>query len=242
MNTDKQKGVSLIITFFIMIIILSVVLSISILLYSEIKVIRNIGNSVVGFYAADSGIEKVLYYDKQVLPPLSEDQATGKTTYVKTGLCSIFSLTNPDGSISSNYCTSVHDHSADESIYCDPLPGDAIPVITGNDCDPSTCTDCEISFGTSFGNGATYTTTAKVYPSGSSSIFEIESKGNFRDAGRQIEALNTSILPKDVIQIENACMTPQPPSYSQGEPFFISADVSATSSTDRIGTVTAIIK
>ena len=32
-----------------------------------IKVIRNIGNSVVSFFAADSGVEKVLYYDRQVL-------------------------------------------------------------------------------------------------------------------------------------------------------------------------------
>ncbi len=63
---EKQKGVSLIITFFIMIIILAVVLSVSLLLYGEIKVIRNIGNSMVSLYAADSGIEKVLYYDRQV--------------------------------------------------------------------------------------------------------------------------------------------------------------------------------
>ena len=68
MLNNLQKGVSLIISFFIMVIILSVVLSVSALLYSEIKVIRNIGNSVVSFYAADSGIEKLIYYDRKVLP------------------------------------------------------------------------------------------------------------------------------------------------------------------------------
>lgn len=62
----NEKGVALIITFFIMIIILAVTLSISSILYSEIKILRNIGSSVVAFYAADSGIEKVLYYDRQV--------------------------------------------------------------------------------------------------------------------------------------------------------------------------------
>ena len=35
------------------------------LLYSEIKIIRNIGNSVAAFYTAESGVEKVLYYDRK---------------------------------------------------------------------------------------------------------------------------------------------------------------------------------
>jgi len=57
----------LIITFFVMIIILAVVLSISVLLYSEVKIIKNMSDSVVAFYAADSGAEKALYYDRQVI-------------------------------------------------------------------------------------------------------------------------------------------------------------------------------
>ena len=68
MFNNSQKGVSLIITFFISIIILFIVLSISTLLYSEIKVIRNMGNSISAFYAADSGIEKALYYDRKQIP------------------------------------------------------------------------------------------------------------------------------------------------------------------------------
>lgn len=65
---NSQKGISLIITFFIMVIILSAVLAISAILYSEIKIIRNIGNSVAAFYLADSGVEKTLYYDRQEIP------------------------------------------------------------------------------------------------------------------------------------------------------------------------------
>lgn len=63
---NKERGVSLIITFFILTIILAVVLSISVLLYGQVKIIRNIGNSIVAFYAADSGVEKALYYDRKM--------------------------------------------------------------------------------------------------------------------------------------------------------------------------------
>lgn len=81
MIKNSEKGVSLIITFFILVIVLAVVLSISIILYSEIKIIRNIGDSVVAFYAADSGVEKTLYYDRKAVP----EGATGG----KRGLCNL---------------------------------------------------------------------------------------------------------------------------------------------------------
>jgi hypothetical protein len=63
----KEKGTALIITFFVMTIMLSIVLGIAAILFIEIKMIRGLGNSVVAFYAADSGIEKTLYYDRKVL-------------------------------------------------------------------------------------------------------------------------------------------------------------------------------
>ncbi len=63
----SEKGVALIITFFVMTIMLSIVLGIGAILFIEIKTIRGLGYSVVAFYAADSGIEKTLYYDKKVL-------------------------------------------------------------------------------------------------------------------------------------------------------------------------------
>ena len=81
MFKNSEKGVSLIITFFILVIVLAVVLSISVILYSEIKIIRNIGDSVVAFYAADAGVEKTLYYDRKVVP----DGATGS----KRGVCNL---------------------------------------------------------------------------------------------------------------------------------------------------------
>lgn len=74
---NKNKGVSLIITFFIMTIILSVVFGISSILLSQIKTIGNIGDSVVAFYMSDSGIEKTIYFD------------TKQTTAGNRGICNI---------------------------------------------------------------------------------------------------------------------------------------------------------
>ena len=64
---NHQKGVSLIITFFIMMIILSVVLSISTILYTQLKNIRNSSDSVISYYAAESGVEAFQYDQKQGL-------------------------------------------------------------------------------------------------------------------------------------------------------------------------------
>lgn len=177
MFNNSQRGVSLIITFFIMIIILAVVLSISALLYSEVKVIRNIGNSIISLYAADSGIEKVLYYDRQVL----ENGA-------KRGLCSMFdSIGN-----SSKYCGNMVGY--DPSIYC--LNVSAADSAGGTGCDINTCTNCTISFNTNFGNDdkRTYYTTAKVYPDvdGKSFDLEINSRGAFGTAERQIQILENT--------------------------------------------------
>jgi hypothetical protein len=164
---NSQQGISLIITFFIMIIILSAVLSISALLYSEIKVIRNMGNSVASFYAAESGIEKVLFYDRQVIP----DGAT-------RGLCSMFD-------------SCVTGSSGETSIYCNnPTPS----TFTGG-CDPNVCNNCQITFNTVF-DGNTYYVTAKVFPNSaepSKSDFEIDSKGVYPVGGaqRQIQILMT---------------------------------------------------
>lgn len=61
-SENRQKGVSLIITFFITTIMLAVVLGISVILYNRVKIVSNIGNSVSSLNAADSGLEKTLYF------------------------------------------------------------------------------------------------------------------------------------------------------------------------------------
>lgn len=145
-----------------MLIILSVAMSISVLLYSEVKVIRNVGNSMVSLYAADSGIEKVLFYDRQVIPEGA-----------KRGLCSIpttcFNDTQPNipeaGKIS-------------HSIYCNDAEDSG-----GNGCKPEVCNDCTISFNTTFDNRV-YFTTATI---STNNIFSIDSRGVFGGTQRKIQ-------------------------------------------------------
>ncbi len=167
-----------------MIIILSIVLSISVLLYSEIKVIRNIGNSVVGLYAADSGIEKVLYYDRRVIP------AMGNEKIALRGLCSMYM---PDPINNPNACSS--DGSLNPSVNCSPDPNFTSPQ-PGSDnpihgCEYDVCDDCTIKFSTILDNKSHYDVTARVYldADGTSSVFEVESKGVFGNAQRQIQIL-----------------------------------------------------
>ena len=174
---NSQKGVSLIITFFIMLVILFSVLSISALLFSEVKVIRNIGNSMVSFYAADSGIEKVLYYDRQVLPGDSD-----------RGLCAMLDETNN----SDNYCS--ESGAGDPSIYCiSPTyqTGDDNPI---DGCNYNVCNDCTISFNTTFEN-RNYNVKARVYPNGSFVNFEIDSTGVYPINGGASRKIQISITP-----------------------------------------------
>lgn len=64
----SQKGVSLIITLFIMAIALGIVLGLSAILLGKIKVLREIGDSVVSLYVADSGVEQTYYFDRKMVP------------------------------------------------------------------------------------------------------------------------------------------------------------------------------
>ncbi|MEA3292915.1 MAG: hypothetical protein U9P88_00325 [Patescibacteria group bacterium] len=59
-NNEKSKGVSLYLALIIMAIILGIVLGLNALFISQTKTIRAMGNSVVSFYTADAGIERVM--------------------------------------------------------------------------------------------------------------------------------------------------------------------------------------
>ena len=166
---NYENGVSLIITFFIMIIILVIVLSISTLLYSEIKVMRNLENSMISLYAADSGIEKVLYYDRQVVPEGAS-----------RGLCSMVDPDNID------HCQ--ESGSLDSSVYCADNP--QTKPISEEGCDVYVCNDCQIFFGTIFGDtpdSASYSVEAMVNEFYYS---DITSSGTFGGAGRKIQIVS----------------------------------------------------
>lgn len=57
---NNQKGVSLVLTILILSFIMGVSLGVSNILLQEIKTMRDVGNSVVAFYAAETGIEKAM--------------------------------------------------------------------------------------------------------------------------------------------------------------------------------------
>ena len=59
-SLKSNRGVSLYLALLIMAILLSIGLGISAILFGQIKIIRGIGDSVVAFYAADTGIERAL--------------------------------------------------------------------------------------------------------------------------------------------------------------------------------------
>lgn len=161
MRKNSEKGISLIITFFVLVIILAVVLSISIILYSEIKIIRNMGYSVVAYYAAESGVEKVLYYDRKVIP----DGAL-------RGIC--------------NICTACPDSQG--PLYCQFC---LLTSPHGTECSSVNCLDCEVDFSTNFddASGKTYDVKAIVSPnqSDNSSDFNVNITGQYRGAKRAIE-------------------------------------------------------
>ncbi len=159
----SESGVALIIVFFVMLIIIAVVLSTSVFLYTSIKVVRNISSSVVSFYAADSGIEKLLYYDRRVL--VGEGR----------GVCNMCAVTDP----------SCPTSGADElNCQCEP-PVVNNPTTHPDGCDPDVCSDCTISFTTQFGQ-EWYTVEATVYPNKDPFDMEIRSSGFFNGIGRAI--------------------------------------------------------
>ncbi len=76
----NSKGISLVLVILLMSIILAIGLGLSSIFLQEIKMTEEIGNSVVAFYGADTGIEEVLMnwrggglkdYIDRYLPPLS---------------------------------------------------------------------------------------------------------------------------------------------------------------------------
>ncbi len=80
---ENESGVSLIFTVLFLAMVLSTGLGIANLMLKEIKISSNIGYSVPAFYAAEAGIEKILYIDRKVDGGISigdnknEDLSTG---------------------------------------------------------------------------------------------------------------------------------------------------------------------
>lgn len=78
-NYFFQKGVSLYISCLIMMLLLGLSLGLSIILVSQLKIIRDMSKSVVAFYAADSGIERGLKENPS--PPWEFSGLLGDASY-----------------------------------------------------------------------------------------------------------------------------------------------------------------
>ena len=59
-NNNRQSGVSLFLVIIIMTILLAIALGLTAIFLGQMVMFREMGYSVIGFYAADAGIEKVL--------------------------------------------------------------------------------------------------------------------------------------------------------------------------------------
>ena len=91
----SQKGVSLMFAIFILTFVLSIGLGISTILVRQVKITREIGYSVIAFYAADSGIEEVLL---MAAPTPTSDSVNGASYDVQVENGGAGSCT------ASNYC------------------------------------------------------------------------------------------------------------------------------------------
>jgi hypothetical protein len=63
-STIGQKGIAIYLVIMVLSIFLAIALGISTILVGQIKISREIKNSVVALYAADTGIENILYQEK----------------------------------------------------------------------------------------------------------------------------------------------------------------------------------
>jgi len=142
---------------------LAIVLSISVILYSEVKIISNIGNSVSAFYSAQTGAEEVLYFDRKVIPNGGN-----------RGICSICATCDSGDCMSCSASTSI-------------LEGG------GTGCDAQNCTNCQIKYNSSFNDRTYFINVIVtpdnepgVY------IFNIKSKGGYKDSFRSLELNSVS--------------------------------------------------
>lgn len=60
LKNNPQKGIALYLSVIIMTLILAIALGISTIFLGQINVMKGLGYSVIAFYAADAGIEKIL--------------------------------------------------------------------------------------------------------------------------------------------------------------------------------------
>lgn len=79
MFKSSQRGVAIFLALIVMIPLLAVAMGVSIILLSQLRMLKEQGYSVIAFYAADTGIERAVYEDRVVC------RQTGCPGYCVTG-------------------------------------------------------------------------------------------------------------------------------------------------------------
>lgn len=162
----NEKGISLLIALFTMAVILSAALALSSMLLNQIKAVKEAGDSVLAFYAAESGLEKTLYFNSKAVSPGA-----------KIGLCGICRECR---------LNRLNDPFGETASYCNNCQA-AVLSADPKGCDPLRCDNCEITYDSDF-DGKSYTVTATVSPdpsSPSNSYVVIKSRGFYRDTARE---------------------------------------------------------
>lgn len=68
-NNKNSKGVSVFLAIMILSILLAIALGLNTILVSQIRMLKEMGDSVMAFCAADTGVERILYEDKMCRLP-----------------------------------------------------------------------------------------------------------------------------------------------------------------------------
>ena len=224
-NKNSEKGISLFLALIVMATILSIVFGMTSILVSEIKVTRTIGYSTLAFCASDSGIEKTYYFDRKKIQEIEIIEIIDGEEIITTeqgtrGLCDICN------SCSSSDC---QDCTTSKPKYSS----------LAEDCEPMSCTNCEISFFTEF-NGKRYRIEATVVPTGETTI---KSFGFYKGIKRAIELTYISEGegdggPDEGPIITNADVVPR--SVPEGIALDITADISDPDGVDADTTIAHI--
>lgn len=101
---NSQQGISLYLAILFLGIILTMVLGISTILIGEIKIVRGLGDSVIAFYAADTGIEEILTVREESPPTTICVEASPCSLDNEAEYYIIITATGLGGCTADNYC------------------------------------------------------------------------------------------------------------------------------------------
>lgn len=88
LTNNHQKGISVLFVVLVMSVILSISLGLSVIFTQQTKMLTEVSDSVISFYAADSGVERELYdLYKAPSPMPSYSNPIGNASYTVSTVC-----------------------------------------------------------------------------------------------------------------------------------------------------------